>query len=432
MKNLFVEYFSNYQIVFHPSSTYVLYLQHNVSPFAEPLYFPSIYRFNFFPKVNRIDFLISYLLFLLTDVSCLVGLEHFNIIWSIGTEYMHCCLQGVEKRFLNLFLNSKNSDKDYYIGPSKRKILDNKILRIRPTSSIVRKPRSLTQRANFKASEHRSMLLYYLPVCLPGSLPNIYVKHVRLFSAAVYILLKKTITSDEVDRAERMLHLFVKQHQELFGKKNMVMVIHLLKHLAESVRQLGPLWCHSAFPFERYNGHLLKLANGTSDVLHQISSKYCLGKSINARNERVEDDKDCKILLGKGVNIEESASVFDFSSLEILNFANMPLCVYKRIKFQKNVYTSLLYTRPKRSIDYFIELKNGTIGTAKYYFSYNEEICVMLAQFEIIDSIDHIHKVITTNRLIIAPIVEIEKKYLFMNVGVNHYIVCRPNPYENE
>lgn len=344
---------------------------------------------------------------------------------------MHCCLQGVNKRLLSLFLNSNNSGKDYYIGPAKRKTLDKKLLRITPTSSIVRKPRPLTQLSSFKASEHRSMLLYYLPICLPGSLNHIYVKHVRLFSAGVYILLKKTITSEEVDKAEEMLHLFVRRHQELFGKQSMVMVIHLVKHLAESVRQLGPLWCHSAFPFERNNGCLLKLANGTSDVLHQISSKYCLAQSINNRNGTTECD--VTTLLGKAVNIEEPASkVFDYLSLEIIEFPNVSLSVHARIKFERIKYTSRIYTRPKRSIDYFIGLKNGVLGTAKYYFSYKDRICVMLAEYEIIDTMDHIHKVISTNRLIIAPVSEIEKKYLFMNVGINHYIACRPNPYENE
>lgn len=213
----------------------------------------------------------------------------------------------MEKRLLNFFVNSKYSNKEYYIQPARRKRLNTKILQIRPTSSIVRKARSLTQLANFKASEHRSMLLYYLPVCLPGSVPNIYVKHIRLLSAAVYILLQKSITNEEVDRAERMLESFVQQHQVLFGKQNMVMVAHLLKHLAESVRQLGPLWCHSAFPFERNNGYLLKLVSGTTDVLHQISSKYCLSKSVNNQNchgkASTEENTSEMILLGKAVNI---------------------------------------------------------------------------------------------------------------------------------
>lgn len=393
----------------------------------------------------------KFLVLFITDVSCLVALEHFHIIWSLSTEYMHLCLQGMAKRLLNLFLNPSFSDKRYYIIPSKRKWLNNRITNIRPTSSIVRKPRSLGQLANYKASEYRSMLLYYLPVCLPGCLPDIYIKHVRLFSAAAYILLKKRISSEEVDRAEKMLETFVRQHQELFGKHNMVMVVHLLNHLAESVRRLGPLWCHSAFPFERNNGCLLKMVNGTTDVMHQISFKYCLSKSVNRKNNRkqmetgrdgngnVIKNTDTKksdpmgpMLLGKAENFNEKAShIFDTLSLDIVKLENI-FHVHRRIKLKGIIYTSEMYTRPKKSIDYFIGLHDGTVGTAKYYFSHADRICVMLQAFDIIDELDHIDKVLKSTRLIIAPVVEIEKKYLYMKVGLNSYIVCRPNPYENE
>lgn len=56
----------------------------------------------------------------------------------------------------------------------------------------------------------------------------------------------------------------------------------------------------------------------------------------------------------------------------------------------------------------------------------------MMTEFEIIDNIGHILKVQTKNRIVMAPIAEIEKKYLFMDVGLFHYIVCPPNKYEKE
>lgn len=208
------------------------------------------------------------------------------------------------------------------------------------------------------------------------------------------------------------------------------MNIHLLKHLVQSVRQLGPLWSHSAFPFERNCGCLLKLVNGTSDVLHQISTKYALTKTLS--KIPYTDDKT-KVLLGKSVTVvEELSRVFNFKSLEILDFSNIELNVFKRIRLRNSIYTSLLYTRPKRSIDYFIGLVNGTIGTAKYYFDCNETTYVMLSEYRVIANIYHISKVKEIGRVVMAPINEIEKKYIFMTVGSNVYVVCPPNPYEME
>lgn len=38
--------------------------------------------------------------------------------------------------------------------------------------------------------------------------------------------------------------------------------VHLLVHIADSVRCLGPLWTHSAFPFEDTNGWLADRVQG--------------------------------------------------------------------------------------------------------------------------------------------------------------------------
>lgn len=359
----------------------------------------------------------------------MVGLEHFNIVWSFSAEYMHLCLLGVSKRIGNFLFNPKHSGKGCYIIPTRRDALNKIILAIKPTSEIVRKPRSINQRSSFKASEYRSLIIYYLPVVLQGFVPSVYLKHIRQFSAALYTLLKEKIAVEEVDEAEEFLLSFVKDHQELFGKDNMVMVIHLLKHLAQSVRKLGPLWAHSAFAFERNNGRLLKWVNGTSDVVHQISAKYILSKAIAQQRPKIE----CRVLLGRKSVVQETAShVFSISSLEILDFSGKSLFVHKRIRLKNVVYTSTMYTRPKRSIDYFIGLDSGQLGTAKYYFEANGCIYVMMTQFAVIDNIYHILKVRPTNRLIVAPVNEIIKKYLFMKIGLNSYVVCPPNSYEKE
>ena len=56
--------------------------------------------------------------------------------------------------------------------------------------------------------------------------------------------------------------------------------IHSLLHLAEGVRNLGPLWTHFCFPFESYNGNLLKLFHGTQNVDLQIVSAVAILQSL--------------------------------------------------------------------------------------------------------------------------------------------------------
>lgn len=336
----------------------------------------------------------------------------------------------MQKQILNFFCNSKFSRKSFYIPPKTRSALNTKLLAIRPTSNITRKPRSLDQRHHFKASEFRSLLLYYLPVILPGSVSKVYVDHVRLLSAAVYTLLKSDIPRDDVDRAEEQLLKFVRDHQNLFGKESMVMVVHLLKHLSDTVRNLGPLWCNSTFPFERNNGILLKLVNGTTDVLHQMSSKYNLSKSLPRQFKKADDT----VFLGKCVTItEEILNVQCVVSLEIFDFSNVPLNAFKRIKLNNVIYTSLLYTRPKRTINYFIGLRDGTtIGMARLYFQHENKSYVLIEEFMVIENINHISKVCKTDKKILAPIEHINKKFIFMEVGLNKFITLPPNPYENE
>ena len=48
------------------------------------------------------------------------------------------------------------------------------------------------------------------------------------------------------------------------------MNVHLLTHLAHYVRLYGPLWTHSAFPFEDFMGNLLSNSHGTHAIEKQV------------------------------------------------------------------------------------------------------------------------------------------------------------------
>lgn len=364
------------------------------------------------------------------DVSCLVSLPSFEIINGFGVDYMHCILLGVTRKLLDLYLNTKNHKKSFYINKAKLAILDRRLLSIKAIIEISRKPRSLKHRSDFKASEFIYILLYYFPVCLIGILKPKYLVNFQRLSSAIYLLLKSKITREDIINAEEQLNIFVEEFELLFGRDNMVMNIHLITHIVDSVKHLGPLWAQSAFGFERNNGCLLKLINGTSDVLEQISNKYIiqkfLQKSILHKNERT-------VFLGRYEYIsEESMTVYDNESDKCIRLENTEFPVYKRIEINGTVYTSLLYDRPKKTADYFVGLKNGVIGIVKYFVCTNNIKYAFLQEFEIMECIGHVLNVEPSTINIYAPVDSIIEKYIYMYIQNKHYVCTPPNNIENE
>lgn len=362
-------------------------------------------------------------------LSCLVSMPNFDLINSFGIDYMHCVVIGVTRKICDLYFDSKNKKKTFYINKKKQGILNERLLSIKPNREVMRLPRSLTQLAKFKASETRSILLFYFPICLIKILPAEYVTHFRRLSSAIYKLLKPTISEVELEEVHRNLTSFVTDFQDYFGLKNMVMNVHLLTHIVESVKCLGPLWSHSAFPFERNNGCLLKFVNGTTDVLDQIASKYGIWKNIEVPNKKITHNN----FMGKAkrLKIKEAEEFISIISDERIKFENTEISAFSRFKKNGIVYTSLMYKKI-RTIDYFVRLQNGDIGTIKYYAYIKGQKCAFIEEYEILETIDHIFEVEPSGIDLYAPVDLITDKYLYMYVEKRHYITIIPNVYEKE
>lgn len=61
----------------------------------------------------------------------------------------------------------------------------------------------------------------------------------------------------------------------------MVYNVDLLMHLIDSVRNFGPIWSFSLFPYENYNGILKSFVKGTKETVAEISTKFLITHHLN-------------------------------------------------------------------------------------------------------------------------------------------------------
>jgi hypothetical protein len=226
---------------------------------------------------------------------------------SVPVDYMHCVLEGVTKRLLEVW--AKSTDSAAYIGPSLGQV-DKTLLMQRPPHDFSRPPRSIIKhRKYWKASEFRNWLLYYSLPLLSDVLPPLFVHHHALLVCSNHILLQNKLQEVQIQVAEDMLAAYYELLPELYGKINCTLNSHLLIHLPKYVRLWGSLWTHSAFGFESFNGF----------VTSMIHSKFKLGDQLLYSL----DVADTLAVLTSRLTEVESEKTLEFLSMKTSHHRNM-------------------------------------------------------------------------------------------------------------
>lgn len=360
-------------------------------------------------------------------ISVAVSFDRFDMVKSFCLDYMHCVLLGVTKNLLEFWLGPTKKH-DSYINKKNQELLNRRIRSIKPCIFISRQPRSLEQRKLFKASEFRSLLLYYLPVCLNGFIKKKYLNHLQLLSASIYKLLTTNISSQDVISVESNLNIFVKQYQDFYGKGTMTMNVHLLTHIVFCVKNLGPLWSQSMFSFESNNATFSRYVKGSTDILAQISTRYMLQNSIKQTPNSIKDLSE-KFSFTKKIKLTES-EVIAFRSKNILFDVSKPVKIYCVYKKNNERYTSLKYEQAKKTIDYVVRLKDSSVGKVKLYLIVDGLAYILLDQFEYGETVDHISEILPKNIEVVHLAGNIVQKFIYINFLNKHYIKDRPNPFE--
>lgn len=206
-------------------------------------------------------------------------LPKFDIIRGTAIDYMHQVLLGIIKCFVHLWFDSANKHHPANITKHTTQV-NKRLSAIKPPNRVTRVPISLTDISHFKASEWRSFLFLYSLPCLYGILPDEYFQHYLLLVEAMFILLSASISVSELSRAKNLLRYFCVKIKPLYGARYESSNMHLLLHLVDKVKYIGPLWTTSLFYFEDSNGELRRHFRGTQGVASQIIQGVCLQLKI--------------------------------------------------------------------------------------------------------------------------------------------------------
>jgi hypothetical protein len=183
---------------------------------------------------------------------------------------MHLVFLGVMRKFLNTWVKGSLP---FRLGPRSVKELNLKIVSMINyiPKEFHRKPRSLNEIDNFKATEFRMLLLYTGIPALNDVLPVSKYKHFLLLQCAAYVLLSESADNREWnDFAKCLLRKFVSNVPKLYCQEFLIYNVHNLLHIHEDALNFGNLNKVDCFPFEDFIQKLKKVVRGKKHFVQQV------------------------------------------------------------------------------------------------------------------------------------------------------------------
>lgn len=216
---------------------------------------------------------------------------HINIVDAVPVDYMHAILEGVVKKLIEFWTDTKHHSKRYCLGRNIDEI-NKRLKRIKPPHEFRRTPRPITPYSYWKASEFRAWLLYYSVPILSDLLPSDYVYQLSLLVAAMHLLLSDCILVSEIQTADELLNLFYTLTPKLYPLTMCSPNMHTLVRMCKFVHAWGPLWCYSTFGFENLNGDLRRQCHGTRNVLPQLVHTIYMRQMLPTMSNRLMESEN--------------------------------------------------------------------------------------------------------------------------------------------
>lgn len=260
----------------------------------------------------------------------------FHMINDFPLDYMHLICLGIMKKLLVIWVTTLKSKKH---TAKKLTELNDFIATLSSTipSDFVRKPRSLNDVNQWKASEFRLFLLYLGPVLLPQILDQTSLLHFNALSCAIRILCDPKVCQVHDEYAHSLLVYFVKTMSILYGDSHLTHNMHNLMHITNCVKIHGNLDQFSCFPFENFLFCIKNMLKTGNLPLQQVLNRT-IEKAKNVPLN-VKLPSEFKLLKDKNainteltVDCEEVYSTIEFPSFSLTNKSPNNCCYLKSNK----------------------------------------------------------------------------------------------------
>lgn len=192
-----------------------------------------------------------------------------NFIASIAIDGMHCIFLGIVKQLLTLWFDSKYSYQPFSLVHLIDKVND-RLRKLNLPHFVQRLPEDVTKPHLWKASLCRTFLQFIALIILDGILEPEYHQNLALLVKGVLLLNQSSVSLSDVQQADECLKLFCSDFQRLYGVRHMSSNMHLLRHLALSVLETGPLFITSCYRLEDLLGKFGDLIHGTTHATLQV------------------------------------------------------------------------------------------------------------------------------------------------------------------
>lgn len=310
--------------------------------------------------------------------SPLLKLDSFDMVKGISVEPMHCLVLVIFRSLvlkgwlginqLDLFdrLVDRNLLKDQ---------LSDRLSNIFVPGDFGRPPRGLDQILFWKSAEYDAFLTVYFFPIVKGLLKPKAINHILCLVRIYYLAHRGIVNTAKIDEITNLIEEFQSGVSAIYGKKFQTYNLHILSHLPDSLKELGPNANVSSYPLENYMGILKEKVTRTSNIAPSLvrvfinDFKYNETLTTQITNWKLSlDEKKAFGLLRNGGDEKKIICIKEDGYLEKVNtwrnlvrievdrnLENEQIMFLKSVSIDGIRYSTINYVKGKKRDDSFIK-----------------------------------------------------------------------------